>query len=87
MKLFWPVALPWQPPELHPSLVKIGTTWLRKLTGISVSMFSTVTRAAADLPAKVTRISAVPLPCGLTTPSAVTVATLGSLLVYTAVRL
>ncbi len=33
LKPFWPLALPWQPPELQPSLVKIGTTWLAKLIG------------------------------------------------------
>ena len=32
-KPFWPLALPWQPPRLQPSLVKIGTIWLAKLIG------------------------------------------------------
>ena len=32
---FWPVALPWQPPLLQPSLVRTGTTSVVKRTGAS----------------------------------------------------
>ena len=44
MKPFWPLALPWQPPELQPSLVKIGTIWLAKLIGRVASIVSAVDR-------------------------------------------
>ena len=49
MKPFWPLALPWQPPELQPSLVKIGTIWLAKLIGRFTSQLTAVTGMVSDL--------------------------------------
>ncbi len=49
MNPFWPLALPWQPPELQPSLVKIGTIWFGKLIGRFSSACLTVTGTVTDL--------------------------------------
>src|SRR2546428_11239423 len=53
---FWPLDFPWHPPPLHPVLVKIGTIWVGKLTGLETANCSTVTerlagRAPAAFPA------------------------------------
>src|SRR5439155_20828437 len=77
-KPFWPLALPWQPPELQPSLVKIGTIWLPKLIGRLTSVASHVTATLTDLLPKVAVIWVVPLASGTTRPPVLTRAILGS---------
>ena len=73
-KPFCPPLLPWQPPALHPTLVKMGTTCVGKLIGRSRSAFSTTTVVAADKPDGWTAvICAVPVLTGRTTPLASTV--------------
>ena len=64
MNPFCPDALPWQPPALHPALVKIGTTWFEKLTGGTTAMSVTVTGTAAVASPSRTRTSALPVPPG-----------------------
>ena len=42
-----PCCAPWQPPELHPALVRIGSTSAAKFTGTSAVAFATVTGTSA----------------------------------------
>ena len=65
---FWPPLLPWQPPELHPNFVKIGTTWCPKLMGGGAVNFSTASDTSAFTSPAVAVIVAVPSLSGDTRP-------------------
>ena len=76
-KPFCPLALPWQPPQLQPSLVKIGTIWLAKLIGRFTSHARAVDRhLERSCRRSVATISVVPLASGTTRPVGVTAADL-----------
>ena len=53
MKPPLPTSAPWQAPELQPTFVSSGMTWLRKLHSSAVAVPLTRTRAVAFRPSTV----------------------------------
>ena len=82
LKPFWPDALPWQPPLLHPSFVNTGTTELVKLSGRFSPMLLASSGTFTVLSPKVAVISLDPLARGRTRPNVVIAAVFPSATTY-----